>query len=179
MSVRTVTNARRVGVQLQRKSASTHRHARVDCENPTEKGEQTGSWVRHVAQAMDEQSKEDQQELETRKKKRNVEDAKRTRGIVRENDKNKDLSHVHSEMGNLMHHDEQELLSVWEGWHWKTKVGGLIRSCALKPGERKKEYIRRRHRMYTRVSRGTCLRETGRAPIKTGWVETDKDRCQL
>ena len=38
---------------------------------------------------------------------------KRTRGIVRENDKNKDLSHVQSEMGNLMHHDEQELLSVW------------------------------------------------------------------
>ena len=23
--------------------------------------------------------------------------------------------------------------------------------------------------MYTRVSRETCLRETGRAPIKTGW----------
>ena len=47
---------------------------RVECENPTEKGELTGSWVRHVAQAMDEQSKEDQQELETREKERNVED---------------------------------------------------------------------------------------------------------
>ena len=35
------------------------------------------------------------------------------------------------------------------------------------------EYIRR-HKMYTRVSRETCLRETGRAPIKTGWAETDK-----
>ena len=28
--------------------------------------------------------------------------------------------------------------------------------------------------MYTRVSRETCLLETGRAPIKTGWTETDK-----
>ena len=35
------------------------------------------------------------------------------------------------------------------------------------------EYIRL-HKMYTRVSRETCLRETGRAPIKTGWAETDK-----
>ena len=30
----------------------------------------------------------------------------------------------------------------------------------------------RRHKMYRRVSRETCLRETGRAPIKT--AETDK-----
>ena len=28
--------------------------------------------------------------------------------------------------------------------------------------------------MYTRVPRETCLRETGKAPIKTGWAETDK-----
>ena len=39
ISVRTVANARRVGVRLQSKYASTHRHARVDCDNPTEKGE--------------------------------------------------------------------------------------------------------------------------------------------
>ena len=30
------------------------------------------------------------------------------------------------------------------------------------------EYIRR-HKMHTRVSREVCVRETGRAPIKTGW----------
>ena len=34
-------------------------------------------------------------------------------------------------------------------------------------------YIRRR-KMYTRVPRETCSRETGKAPIKTGWAETDK-----
>ena len=34
------------------------------------------------------------------------------------------------------------------------------------------EYIRR-HKMCTRVSGEMCLRETGRAPIKTGWEETD------
>ena len=37
------------------------------------KGEQTGSCVRQVAQAMEEQVKEDQQELETREKKRKAE----------------------------------------------------------------------------------------------------------
>ena len=28
--------------------------------------------------------------------------------------------------------------------------------------------------MYTRVPRSQCFRETGKAPIKTGWVETNK-----
>ena len=35
------------------------------------------------------------------------------------------------------------------------------------------EYIRR-HKMYTTVPGATCLRETGKAPIKTGWAENDK-----
>ena len=42
---------------------------------------------------MEEQLKKDQQELETREKERKVENVKRIRRIVRENDKNKDLSH--------------------------------------------------------------------------------------
>ena len=56
------------------------------------------------------------------------------------------------EMEKLMHHDEQELLSLW--------------LCA-KARREEVEYIRR-HKMYTRVPREVCLRETGRAPIKTG-----------
>ena len=52
-----------------------------------------------------------------------MEDAKRIRRIVREKDKNKDLSQVQNEMGRLMHHDEQELLIVWQGWHWDDNKG--------------------------------------------------------
>ena len=63
VSVRTITNARRVVVRLQSKCASTHRHARVNADNTIKKEERTGSWVRQVAQAMEEQLKEDQQEL--------------------------------------------------------------------------------------------------------------------
>ena len=29
-------------------------------------------------------------------------------------------------MVNLMHHDEQELLSLWEGWHWDDNKGGWL-----------------------------------------------------
>ena len=130
--------------------------------------------MRQVAQATEEQLEQDQQELETREKKRNVEGVKRIRGIVYENNKFKRLSHVQNEMGNLMHHDEQELLSVWEGWHWHDNKGGWLdpELCA-KARREEVEYIRR-HKMYTRVPRETCPRETGRAPIKTGWAETDK-----
>ena len=96
----------------------------------------------------------------------------RIRRIVRENDRSKGLSHVQNEMGRLMHHDEQQLLSVWEGWHWDDNKGGWLdpELCA-KARREEVEYIRR-HKMYTRVSREVCLRETGRAPIKTGWAET-------
>ena len=44
--------------------------------------------------------------------------------------------------------------------------------CAKASGE-EMEYIRR-HKMYTRVPRETCPRETDKAPIKTGWAETDR-----
>ena len=62
-NVRTISNARQVGVRLPK---HMHRHARVNADKPTERREKTGSWVRQVAQAMEEQLKEDQQELETR-----------------------------------------------------------------------------------------------------------------
>ena len=41
------------------------------------------------------------------------------------NTKNKGTSHVPDEMENLMHHDEQELLSMWEGWHWDDNKGKM------------------------------------------------------
>ena len=44
--------------------------------------ERTGSWVRQVAQALEEQLKGDQQELDTREHQRRMEDAKRIHGIV-------------------------------------------------------------------------------------------------
>ena len=123
---------------------------------------------------MEEQLKEDQQELEKREKKRKVEDVQRIRRMFHENDKSKRRSHMHNKMGGLMYHDEQELLSVWEGWHWDDNEGGWLdpELCA-KARQEEVECIRR-HKMCTRVSREVCLRETGRAPLKTGWAETDK-----
>ena len=64
-----------------------------------------------------------------------MEDAKRLRRIVRENNKSKDLRHLQSEIGKLMHNDEQELLSVWEGWHWDDNKGGVARSGAVRQGQ--------------------------------------------
>ena len=66
------------------------RHAQFNADNTFEKRERTGSWVRQVAQAMEEQLKEDQQGLETREQQRKVQDAKRICRIVHENDKSKD-----------------------------------------------------------------------------------------
>ena len=83
-NVRTITNARQVGVRLRSKCTGTHRHAQVNTNNAIEKEERTGTWVRHVAQAMDEQLREDKQELKMRDQRRKAENAKRIRGIERE-----------------------------------------------------------------------------------------------
>ena len=58
----------------------------------SEKVEQTGTWVNHVVQAREKQLKEDEQELQTREQKRKATDAKRIRGTVHENDRNKGAS---------------------------------------------------------------------------------------
>ena len=100
-----------------------HRHAQVNADSTVETRERTRSWVHQVAPAMEEQLKEDQQELETREHQRKMEDAKMIRRIVLGNDKNKGLSHVQNEMGRIVHHDEQEQLSVWEGCHWDYSAG--------------------------------------------------------
>ena len=93
------------------------RHAQVNADNTFEKRERTGSRVLQVAQATEEQLNEDQQELETREDQK-VEDA-RTCRIVHVNDKSKGSCHVQNELDRLMHHEGQELLSLWEGWwHW-------------------------------------------------------------
>ena len=52
-----------------------------------------------------------------------------------------------------MHHDEQELLSLWEGWHWDDNKGGWFDSGLCAKARREEvEYIRR-HMMYMGVPR--------------------------
>ena len=83
---------------------------------------------------------------------------------------------MQDEMGNLMHHDQQELLSLWEGWHWDDNQGAwvaLTRSCA--PRQDVKKWSTSVVARCTRVSPEKCAYvRRGRFPIKTGWAETDK-----
>ena len=135
---------------------------------------QENGYIKLPEQSVEEELGEEQQELKTREKKKKAKDAKRIRGTVHENDNNKGTSHVQDEMEKLVHHDDQELFSVREGWHWDDNKGEWLdlELCA-KARRVEVEYIRR-HKMYTRVSRETCLRETAKAPIKTRWAESDK-----
>ena len=66
------------------------------------------------------------------------------------------------EMEKLMHHDECSACREW-----------LDLGLCAKARREEVEYTHR-HKMYTGVPREVCLRETGEAPIKTGWAETDK-----
>ena len=83
---------------------------------------------------------------------------------------------IEVEMVKLMHQDEQELLSVWEGWNWDDNKGGWLdpELCA-KARREEVEYIRR-HKMYVRVFIELCSRETGEAPSRrSGWRPTGNE----
>ena len=87
-------------------------------------------------------------------------DVLRIRRIVHENDKSKRLSHMQNEMGRLMRLDEQEQLSVWEGWHWGDNNGGWLDRELCAKARQEVEYIRR-HKMYTRVWKCAYARPEG------------------
>ena len=78
MSVRTIKPTRDKSEHgCKSECNSTHRHARVDAEDVIGKREQTGTWVREAARAIDEQLKKDKQELEMREQRKRAEDANR------------------------------------------------------------------------------------------------------
>ena len=77
-------------------------------------------------------------------------------------------------MVKLMHYDEQELLNLWEGWHWDDNKGGWLDAglCA-KATHEEVEYFHAT-RWHMRVPREVCPCETEKAPVETGWAVTDK-----
>ena len=124
-SVRTITNARQVGVRLQSICNGTHRMPGSTPKTRSEGGSKRERGC-EAARAMEEQLKQDKQELETREQRKRAEDANRICSIIHENAENKGLSLVEAKMGKLMHQDEQELLNAWEGWHWDDNKDGWL-----------------------------------------------------
>ena len=57
VSVRSITNARRVGARLQNKCTGAHRHAQINANDTIEEGERTG--CARAARAIEEQLRED------------------------------------------------------------------------------------------------------------------------
>ena len=153
---------------MQSKCTGTHRHALVDAEDTIGRKEQPGTWVRQAARATEEQLKKDKQELEMREQRKRTEDANRICSITHENAENKRASRVQNEMENLMHHEEQELLSVWEGWHWDDDKGAWLdpELCARARRE-EVEYIRR-YKM--------CVRVPGRGVLMLNWKGAHQDK---
>ena len=99
---------------------------------------------------------------------------KRLRGIVHEAERSEGMDRVQTELGKLMGHDEQTLLSLWQGWRWDDAKGGWLDPDLCAKARREEVEHTRRHKVYTRVLRETCFRETGKAPISTGPVELTK-----
>ena len=94
-----------------------------------------------------------------------MQDAKRIRGIVHGNHKNEKLSRVQNEMEKLTHHDEQELLSIWEGWRWDDNKGEWLvpELCAKARREEVQGFPEKR--AYVKLE-GHPSRQDGRGPTR-------------
>ena len=103
---------------------------------------QSGVLVGEVARAIEEQMKEGDPELNTWEKMK-VSDAKRLRRIIHESDRSEKMYRVQNDMGKLMHHDVQALLSLWQVWHWDDAKGGWLDPGLYAKARREEvEYIR-------------------------------------
>ena len=150
---------------MQRTCTGKHRHVRVGANNVSEKVDTSGTWVRGVARATEEQLRADEQELEVWEQKKQSNGAKRMRGVVHDNDKNKGTHHLQYEMGKFMRHDEQAVFSLWHGVHWDgTKGGWLDPELCAKARRDEVEYILR-HMMYTRQDGWRLPRDSRGSPM--------------
>ena len=81
-----------------------------------------------------------------------------------------------SEINNLsLYIHEEDIFSMeGDGRIWDDAKGGwLDAKMVAQARDEELRYIRQ-HQIYKRVPRSKCYAETGRPPIKTGWVDTNK-----
>ena len=145
-SVRTITNAKQVGMRNEKK---VYRHA-SECSCWCKQRKREDGTIRN---------------MDTRRcpsKGRPEETGRAGVEDVGTEEESKGCKEVHE------NDDEQALLNLWQGWHWDdTKGGWLDPELCAKARREEVEYILR-HKMHTRVPRETCVRETRKSPIKTG-----------
>ena len=72
-----------------------------------------------------------------------------------------------------------DLASFQSGGYWDNARGGWLDSELVAIARSDEMQYVRKHKVYTRVPLEQCWLETGRAPIKTGWADTNKGTGEL
>ena len=145
-SVRTVTNARQVGMRMQ--SKFTHRHARVGANNTREEMEHTGTWVPQVARAMEE-ARQGIEDAGTEEESKGCKED--TRYFFTKMTRAKEPVTWKMNWRNSCTTVSRNCSACREGWHWEYNKGGwLDLGLCAKASREEVEYIRR-HKMCTRV----------------------------
>ena len=72
----------------------------------------------------------------------------------------------------------EDLASLQKGHYWDDARGGwLDPELVVRARREEMEYVHK-HRVYERIPRAVCWQETGRPPIRTGWVDTNKGTAE-
>ena len=67
-----------------------------------------------------------------------------------------------------------DLMSFTQGSYWDDVRGGWLGPELVKKGRTEEIGYARRHKVYKWVPLSVCYAETGKAPLRTGWVDTNK-----
>ena len=86
--------------------------------------------------------------------------------------KSQNKDQIAATVNTLLHEDL--LGSLSENGYWDDAKGGwLDPGLVVRAREEEMGYVRK-HSVYTKVPTAQCWRDTGKAPVKTGWVDTNK-----
>ena len=72
----------------------------------------------------------------------------------------------------------EDLMSLQRGGYWDDAKGGWLDPRLVTEGREEEMGYGRKHQVYVRVPREMCWRETGKAPVKTGWADTNKGTAE-
>ena len=165
---RVITNAAKVGDELRRRCPGNHRHIGLVAGRATAAQACSTGLSRAISRGLAKQFDEDHLGMEMNRTAAQRATKERIGALcktVGEND-----AEV-CELSALTHEDPIRWQSTA---YWDDAKGGwLDPELVAKARAEEMEYIHK-HKVYIKVSKEECIRNTGKPPIKTRWVDTNK-----
>ena len=159
-----MTNSEVMASRLAQRCSGGHRHVALVGGRAAAAQRYPEQLCRTICEAAQAQMKQDEELYRATKDVTNAQRIRKIKKLVRK--KNTNGEQIAIELNTAMH-DEGEC-------YWDDSKGGWIDPVLVRQARAEEMRYVRSHGVYERVSRQECWDVTGKAPVKTRWVDTDK-----